>query len=57
MRADNRFAGSELDEFLTLPMVEAMGPGVGIEDPVFLDAVLLVRGELRPDIAIRRPGR
>ncbi len=47
MRGDDRLAGSELDEFLALPMIEPVRPGVGIEDPVFVDAVLLIRGELR----------
>ncbi len=55
MRADDRLAGSELDEFLALTMIRPVRPGVGIEDPVFVDAVLLIRGELRTDIAIRRP--
>ena len=50
MGADERFAGGELDEFLALPMIEPVRPGVGIKDPVFLDAVLLIGGELRSDI-------
>ena len=57
MRANDRFAGGELDEFLSLAMIEPVGTGVGIEDPILLDAMLLVRGELGPDIAIRRPRR
>jgi hypothetical protein len=40
MGADDRFAGGEFDEFLPLPMIEPVRPGVGIKDPVFLKSRL-----------------
>lgn len=41
LRADDGLAGGKLHKFVLLPMIEPMRPGVGVEDPVFLDAVLL----------------
>ncbi len=45
-----------LHELLAVLAVEAMRQGLGIENPVLANAVLLVFGELRPDIAVGGPG-
>ncbi len=47
----------KLDEQFPLAGIETVRLGFRIEDPVFIHAMLLIRGELGPDITIRRARR